>query len=99
MTEWSAAASGAKARFQGINPHFVVRDVAEAVRQGQREEMTCASPISVARQGLHDGECEARRGGRAEQAPPLQSESAQAEEFSRYAKIEFPQLLRGAATE
>ena len=29
MTE-SAAAAGAKARFQQINPHFVVRDVVEA---------------------------------------------------------------------
>src|ERR1700722_19368579 len=30
MTESSAAAVGAKARFQQINPHFVVRDVVEA---------------------------------------------------------------------
>jgi uncharacterized glyoxalase superfamily protein PhnB len=30
MTESSGAAAGAKARFQGINPHFVVRDVVEA---------------------------------------------------------------------
>jgi uncharacterized glyoxalase superfamily protein PhnB len=30
VTESSAAAAGAKARFQGINPHFVVRDVVEA---------------------------------------------------------------------
>jgi uncharacterized glyoxalase superfamily protein PhnB len=30
MTESSAAAAGAKARFQQINPHFVVRDVVEA---------------------------------------------------------------------
>jgi uncharacterized glyoxalase superfamily protein PhnB len=30
MTESSAAAAGSKARFQGINPHFVVRDVVEA---------------------------------------------------------------------
>ena len=30
MTESSAAATGAKARFQSINPHFVVRDVVEA---------------------------------------------------------------------
>jgi uncharacterized glyoxalase superfamily protein PhnB len=30
MTESSGAATGAKARFQQINPHFVVRDVVEA---------------------------------------------------------------------
>jgi uncharacterized glyoxalase superfamily protein PhnB len=30
MTESSAAAAGSKARFRGINPHFVVRDVVEA---------------------------------------------------------------------
>jgi uncharacterized glyoxalase superfamily protein PhnB len=30
MTESSAAAAGAKVRFQQINPHFVVRDVVEA---------------------------------------------------------------------
>ena len=30
MTESSGAAAGAKARFQQINPHFVVRDVVEA---------------------------------------------------------------------
>ena len=30
MAEASAAASGARARFQQINPHFVVRDVVEA---------------------------------------------------------------------
>ena len=30
MTESSAAAAGSKAQFQGINPHFVVRDVVEA---------------------------------------------------------------------
>ena len=30
MTESSGAATGAKARFQRINPHFVVRDVVEA---------------------------------------------------------------------
>ena len=30
MTESSGAAAGAKARLQGINPHFVVRDVVEA---------------------------------------------------------------------
>lgn len=30
MTESSGTAAGAKARFQGINPHFVVRDVVEA---------------------------------------------------------------------
>jgi uncharacterized glyoxalase superfamily protein PhnB len=30
MTETSAAVTGATARFRGINPHFVVRDVVEA---------------------------------------------------------------------
>ncbi len=30
MTESSAAAAGAKARFQQVNPHFVVADVVEA---------------------------------------------------------------------
>jgi len=30
MSESSAAATGAKARFQSINPHFVVQDVVAA---------------------------------------------------------------------
>src|SRR5579864_1994533 len=30
MTDSSAAATGANARFQSVNPHFVVRDVVEA---------------------------------------------------------------------